>query len=299
MSLRRALALLLLATACAGGSGSNALPDKRETAQTSDWKPAPTSAWDAQGAAALHTALVPHGAELTACVKKALAANANVTLDPHPTATLTYKKNEGGYALSLLPGTPEDGPPSFGTLLGRCAEERAKAWGLPAPTGEARLGFHVLVRPATEEDALPNWQPCFEDPAAASLRTTLSRDAAMAVHLWVTERTYPKKVAGEWPKYTPEATEKKVEGQQLSACDVKADGRLKDCGVVAPLPPLDRPIIEGMKTWLVQPVYCNGRPIEQPWTFRFDMKPPRERENTVPERRRQEDRANPRRGGDE
>jgi protein TonB len=63
------------------------------------------------------------------------------------------------------------------------------------------------------------------------------------------------------PQYTREALEARVEGKMLVKCVITAEGELKNCRVIKPLPHMDKAVLEALSKWKFAPVTYQGRAI--------------------------------------
>lgn len=75
--------------------------------------------------------------------------------------------------------------------------------------------------------------------------------------------------------YTREAREAQVEGMLIVKCSVMADGQIRNCRVIKPLPHLAEHVVELLHQTRIAPVTYQGKPVAVDYVFNFMFKMPR------------------------
>jgi TonB family protein len=86
------------------------------------------------------------------------------------------------------------------------------------------------------------------------------------------DMTRPRRLSGNMPVYSAEAREAKVQGTLVARCTITAEGIVKNCKIVASLPPMDAAALDALATWRFEPMRFLGRAVYTTYTvpFRFD-----------------------------
>lgn len=75
--------------------------------------------------------------------------------------------------------------------------------------------------------------------------------------------------------YTREAREAHVEGMMIVKCNVLADGTIRNCRVIKPLPHLSEAVVARLQSMKATPGTYQGKPIAIDYVFNFKFQMPR------------------------
>jgi protein TonB len=75
--------------------------------------------------------------------------------------------------------------------------------------------------------------------------------------------------------YTREALEAQVEGMMIVRCHILADGTVRNCRVIKPLPHLSEAVVAKLQSMTCKPGTFQGKPISIDYVLNFQFKMPR------------------------
>jgi periplasmic protein TonB len=75
--------------------------------------------------------------------------------------------------------------------------------------------------------------------------------------------------------YTREASEAAIQGMVIVKCNVLADGSVRNCRVLKPLPFLADAVVARIQSMRLRPATFQGKPISIDYVFNFSFAPPR------------------------
>ena len=223
-------------------------------------------------ARALQAALAPHADDITRCVAQ---VSATYPVPEEPAASVVFRFSPDARrflgpeqtARTTGEARPKTARP-FEAALETCLHPRVGVWTLPPPKVDdaSFVAFQVVVRRASPPDSA-DWDDCFVDAEAASLRGVLSNADGRRVELGVMQVANPKKIAGRDPRFTTKARQEGSQGVQRMRCTVTVVGWLKDCETLQSVPHMDDAVLEALGTWRLRPHTCNGRPTAARYTL--------------------------------
>lgn len=76
-------------------------------------------------------------------------------------------------------------------------------------------------------------------------------------------------------EYTREAREAKIEGTMLLKCVILADGSVRDCKIIKPLPHMAEAVMAAVPKWKFSPVTFQGKPVNCNVTIPIKLSLPR------------------------